>query len=103
MGDAGSMLLGFLLAAAAISLTQAGERGIAPWVPLLVLALPLADTGRVIVRRLIAGHPVFLPDRRHVHHRLLARGYSQLRVMGLLWLVSAVLAGVGVALAASAR
>jgi UDP-GlcNAc:undecaprenyl-phosphate GlcNAc-1-phosphate transferase len=103
MGDAGSMLLGFLLAAAAISLTQAGERGIAPWVPLLVLALPLADTGRVIVRRLIAGHPVFLPDRRHVHHRLLARGYSQLRVMGLLWLVSAVLAAVGVALAVSAR
>jgi UDP-GlcNAc:undecaprenyl-phosphate GlcNAc-1-phosphate transferase len=103
MGDAGSMLLGFLLAAVAISLTQAGRAGIPPWIPLLVLALPLADTGRVILRRLGAGHPVFLPDKRHVHHRLLAHGYSQRKVTLVLWTVSAILGFVAVGLAATTR
>ena len=103
MGDSGSMLLGFVLAAVAISLTQAGVHGMPPWVPLFVLALPLADTGRVIVLRLVSGHPIFLPDRRHVHHRLLAMGMSERGVVLVLWIVSALLAAVGVALAASSR
>jgi UDP-GlcNAc:undecaprenyl-phosphate GlcNAc-1-phosphate transferase len=103
MGDAGSMLLGFVLGAVAISLTQAGARGMPPWVPLLVLALPLADTGRVTVLRLVSGHPIFLPDRRHVHHRLLAMGISGRTVVLVLWIVSALLAAAGVALAASSR
>lgn len=102
MGDSGSMLLGFLLGAAAISITQAGRHGMPPWVPLLVLALPLADTGRVIVMRLVAGHPIFRPDRRHVHHRLLRLGISQQGAIVLLWGVSALLAGMGVLLAALA-
>jgi UDP-GlcNAc:undecaprenyl-phosphate GlcNAc-1-phosphate transferase len=102
MGDSGSMLLGFVLGAAAISVTQAGRHGIPPWVPLLILALPLADTLRVIVMRLLAGHPVFRPDRRHVHHRLLRRGISQQGATLLLWGVSAVLAALGVLLAALA-
>jgi UDP-GlcNAc:undecaprenyl-phosphate GlcNAc-1-phosphate transferase len=103
MGDAGSMLLGFLLSAVAISLTQAGRVGMQPWIPLLVLALPLADTGRVIVRRLAAGHPVFLPDKRHVHHRLLAHGLSQRRVTLVLWTASAILGFVAVGLAVTTR
>jgi UDP-GlcNAc:undecaprenyl-phosphate GlcNAc-1-phosphate transferase len=103
MGDAGSMLLGFLLAAVAISLTQAGRIGMPPWIPLLVLALPLADTGRVIVRRLAAGHPVFLPDKRHVHHRLLARGLGPRQVTFVLWVVSALFGLAAVWLAAATR
>ena len=102
MGDTGSMLLGFLLAAVAIGLTQTHPTGAAPWIPLVVLALPLADTGRVIVRRVLAGHPVFAPDRRHVHHRLLVRGFSSRAVMLTLWVTSALLGAVGVLLAALA-
>jgi UDP-GlcNAc:undecaprenyl-phosphate GlcNAc-1-phosphate transferase len=98
MGDTGSMLLGFLLAAVAISLTQALPTGLPPWIPLLVLALPLLDTGRVIVRRMAAGHPVFAPDRRHVHHRLLVRGLSQRTVMLVLWVVAALFGAAGVGL-----
>jgi UDP-GlcNAc:undecaprenyl-phosphate/decaprenyl-phosphate GlcNAc-1-phosphate transferase len=103
MGDTGSMLLGFLLAAVAISLSQAGPVGTPPWIPLLVLAVPLADTGRVIVRRLVAGHPVFAPDKRHVHHRLLARGLSPRRVMLLLWVVSGLFGALAVALEVARR
>jgi UDP-GlcNAc:undecaprenyl-phosphate GlcNAc-1-phosphate transferase len=101
MGDTGSMLLGFLLAAVAISISQAGDAGTPPWIPLLVLALPLADTGRVILRRLAAGHPVFAPDKRHVHHRLLARGLSPRTVMVLLWAVSALFGVLAVGLVAT--
>ena len=102
MGDTGAMLLGFLLAAVSIGVTQVQPVGAPPWVPVVVLALPLADTGRVIVRRLLAGHPIFAPDRRHVHYRLLARGLSQRAVMIALWAVSALLGAAGFGLAAMA-
>jgi len=98
MGDSGSMLLGFVLGAAAISVTQAGRHGVVPWVPMLILALPLADTLRVIVMRLLAGAPIFRPDRRHVHHRLLRSGVSQQGATVLLWGASALLAGLAVLL-----
>jgi len=102
MGDTGSMLLGFLLAAAGIGLTQALPVGAPFWIPLVVLGLPLADTGRVIVRRLAAGQAIFSPDRRHVHHRLLARGLSQRGAVLVLWVISALFGAAGVGLAALA-
>jgi UDP-GlcNAc:undecaprenyl-phosphate GlcNAc-1-phosphate transferase len=102
MGDSGSMLLGFVLAAAAISVTQIGRPGMPPWVPLLILGLPLADTLRVALSRLLAGYPIFRPDRRHVHHRLLRLGVSPGTATLLLWGVSALLAGIGVLTAAMA-
>lgn len=102
MGDSGSMLLGFVLGAAAISVTQIGRPGIPPWVPLLILGLPLADSVRVALSRLLAGYPIFRPDRRHVHHRLLRLGVSQGTATLVLWGVSALLAGIGVLTAAMA-
>jgi UDP-GlcNAc:undecaprenyl-phosphate GlcNAc-1-phosphate transferase len=99
MGDTGSMLLGYLLAAAAISLTQIGSPAVAPWVPLVALGLPLADTAWTVVRRLVGGEPVFVADRRHIHHRLLELGLGQRTVALLLWLVSAALGMLAVVLA----
>jgi UDP-GlcNAc:undecaprenyl-phosphate GlcNAc-1-phosphate transferase len=99
MGDTGAMLLGYLLAAASISLTQTGSSGVAPWVPLIALAIPLGDTAWTIVRRMVAGEPVFVADRRHIHHRLLDLGLGQRAVVVLLWLVSAGLGALAVLLA----
>lgn len=96
MGDTGSMLLGFLLAALGISLTQAQGAGVAPWVPVLAIGLPLADTAWAVMRRLAAGDPVFAPDKRHIHHQLLAAGMSMRGVVLLLWGVSAVLGALAV-------
>ena len=100
MGDTGSMLLGYLLAASAISLTQTGSPGVAPWVPLVALGVPLGDIAWTIVRRAVAGDPIFVADRRHIHHRLLDTGLSQRTVVLLLWLVSAALGVLAVLLAA---
>lgn len=89
MGDAGSMQLGFLLAAVGISLTQAAGNPVAPWAPLLAAAIPLSDMGWAVLRRVSAGHPVFAPDKRHIHHQLMAGGLSTRWVVLVLWVVAA--------------
>ncbi|HWH14775.1 MAG TPA: MraY family glycosyltransferase [Miltoncostaeaceae bacterium] len=112
MGDSGSMLLGLLLAAAAVSVTgqvspggTAGAQSVAPalflpvLLPLAVLAVPLGDLLLAVVRRTRAGRSPFAPDKRHLHHRLLEIGHSQTGAVGVLCSLTALLAFGGVALA----
>ena len=96
MGDTGAILLGFLLAAAGVAVTQFGSPGAAPWAPVLVLGLPLVDTAWAIVRRALSGAPIFAPDKRHIHHQLLAAGLSQRNAMLVLWVISVALGLVAV-------
>ena len=78
MGDTGSLLLGYVLAVLAVALTQGGSGGeaVAPITVLLTLCLPVADTLWVMGRRMQKGTSPFLPDKAHLHHRLLALGLS---------------------------
>ena len=99
MGDTGSMLLGFLVAVAGISITSPGSGFYPPWVAIVVLALPIGDTLWTIVRRSLRGTSVFAPDAGHVHHRLLNEGLTQREVVVLLHLVAVVLAAIGIGLA----
>jgi UDP-GlcNAc:undecaprenyl-phosphate/decaprenyl-phosphate GlcNAc-1-phosphate transferase len=99
MGDSGAMLLGFVIAAMGVSLTQALPIGVPPWVPAVAIGLPLTDTAWAVLRRLAAGDPIFAPDKRHIHHQLLAAGLSQRAVMLVLWAVSGALGLIAVALA----
>jgi UDP-GlcNAc:undecaprenyl-phosphate GlcNAc-1-phosphate transferase len=103
LGDSGSMFLGFILAVTAVRGSQKGPTAVAILVPLLVLGLPLLDTGLAVVRRLYRlGHrgarangvvryvisnfrEVFLPDRGHIHHRLLEVGMSHRRAVVILY------------------
>lgn len=80
MGDAGSMVLGYMLAVCSI-LTTFYDPGIGrtPYgvlVPLVAFAIPLYDMGSVIVQRLRLGVSIFRGDRRHFSHRLVRRGLS---------------------------
>jgi UDP-GlcNAc:undecaprenyl-phosphate GlcNAc-1-phosphate transferase len=84
MGDTGAMFLGFVVAAIGISLTQDGIGQRSPWVPLVALALPLADMVWAVVRRTAKGEPFFMPDRGHIHHQLLRAGLSQRDAMLIL-------------------
>jgi len=99
MGDTGSMFLGFVVAAIGISLTQDGIIPQPPWVPVVALAVPIADTLWAVVRRTARGEPLFAADRGHIHHQLLRRGLSQRDAMLILTAISgaaavlAVLAG----------
>jgi UDP-GlcNAc:undecaprenyl-phosphate GlcNAc-1-phosphate transferase len=96
MGDAGSMQLGFLLAAIGIGLTQAAAQPVPPWAPAIAVAVPLADMAWAVLRRWASGRPVLAPDKRHIHHQLLAGGLSMRAVVLALWVVAAALGALAV-------
>lgn len=83
LGDAGSMLIGFLLAALSIRCTFKQNSAYAFFGPMVLLAIPLIDTAAAIIRRRMTGRSIFAVDRGHLHHSLAKRGYSP-RV-SLLW------------------
>lgn len=95
MGDAGSYFLGFLLPALLLLVHPVRERVaiVELSIPLMTLALPLFDMTLAIVRRAARGQPIFAPDCDHIHHRLLARGLPHARVVQILWLSTALFAG----------
>ena len=103
MGDSGSMFLGLMLAASAITLTGqidanalSEENGRSTLVPLLlpfaVLAIPLLDLIWAVVRRARSGKSPFAPDKKHIHHKLMELGNSQQRTTIILYLWTAMLA-----------
>lgn len=90
MGDAGSTLFGYTLAAVSMLGTLKISAGASLLVPLLVLALPVVDTTQVVVGRLRRGirNPLRHPDKTHIHHRVLARTASARRTAIILWTVA---------------
>lgn len=83
MGDSGSLFLGYALAILSIWATESpgGEQSI---LPLLILAIPLLDTLFSLFRRLLKGIPFYSADQDHLHHRLIAKGFSPPQAMLLL-------------------
>lgn len=96
MGDSGSMWLGFMLAWFCIELSQASHKAAQPVVFLYIMAIPLWDISSVIFRRLTRGFSPFKPDRGHLHHCLLQRGFSSLQVTIVISLLSALLGSIGI-------
>lgn len=103
MGDSGSMVMGLVLAAAAITLTgqidanavfseNIGPAALPLLLPFAVLAIPLLDFGLAVVRRVRRGSSPFAPDKEHIHHKLIAWGNSQQRTTIILYLTTATLA-----------
>lgn len=91
MGDVGSQFLGFLLSTVSVIGLFKLHALITFLVPLIALAVPLADTIFAIVRRLLRGQSPFVADKGHFHHRLLASGLSQKQAVAVLYGISAVL------------
>ena len=91
MGDAGSYLVGYLLAMVTLTATFAG--GAAPrhatLVPLCVLALPIYDTLSVMLIRLRQGRSPFVGDTSHFSHRLLALGMTKTQALLTIYLAAA--------------
>ena len=80
MGDSGSMFLGYVLALLSIWVTDLPGRG-PPSLPLLIMAVPILDTGFALFRRFFKGIPFYSADKDHLHHRLIARGFSATQAM----------------------
>ncbi len=103
LGDSGSLFLGFTLAILSIQSSTKGSTAFSVIVPMLALGLPIMDTLLSMMRRLIRSlvhdsHKretiiqkfvvMFLPDRGHIHHQLIARGFSHRTAVLVLYVVS---------------
>ena len=110
LGDSGSLLAGFLLAATAITGWQKGATALAAGVPILIFALPIADSALALTRRILAEpatgrsmrstlRQIAQPDREHIHHRMLAMGWSVRRTVLILYGVTAILSALALATA----
>jgi UDP-GlcNAc:undecaprenyl-phosphate GlcNAc-1-phosphate transferase len=98
MGDTGSNLLGYLLAVAAVQGALKTNAVVALAFPLLVLAVPILDTGFVVAKRLKYRRPIYEADTWHFHHRMANIGFSQRRTLAYLYGWTLVMAGVALAL-----
>ena len=99
MGDSGSQLLGFALAALGLSASWkvAGSTVATLLLPVLVLAVPILDTTLVTVVRLLEGRPVSQGGRDHSSHRLVRFGLSERNAVLLLAVIAATLGGTSLA------
>jgi UDP-GlcNAc:undecaprenyl-phosphate GlcNAc-1-phosphate transferase len=88
MGDSGSMFLGWVLAGAAVWSSQKAATAVTLVLPALALGVPLLDTGLAVWRRLLHRKPIMTGDLDHLHHRLLATGYTQPQAVWILYAVS---------------
>lgn len=109
LGDSGSLFIGFTLAILSIKSSTKGSAAFSMIVPVLALGLPIMDTLLSMIRRLSGSLfpssqkpetlfrrmlKMFLPDRGHIHHQLIARGFSHRTAVLLLYVVSCVF-GIG--------
>jgi UDP-GlcNAc:undecaprenyl-phosphate GlcNAc-1-phosphate transferase len=99
MGDAGSMLLGFVLGAISVESVMKSTAAVALLLPLLVLAVPFIDLFLIVWRRWRRGVPFYSPGQDHVHHDLvLVHGFSQRRSVLLLYTWCLLLNGLAIAM-----
>ncbi len=93
MGDTGSLLLGLIASILAINFIEQHQViavdhihafGAPPAVAAGILLLPLYDTFRVFIMRMMKGRSPFSPDRKHIHHLLLNLGLSHMQATGVL-------------------
>ena len=113
MGDSGSMLIGLVLAASALTLTGqfpdalvtqgagAADASLLPTLlpiilPISILVVPFADLLLAVIRRTRAGRSPFSPDKQHLHHRLLEIGHSHRRAVLIMYLWAGLIAFGGV-------
>lgn len=96
MGDSGSQLLGFSIAAFSIMGTVKSTTMVVVVIPALVLGLPIFDTVFAIIRRVIRKQPISMGDKEHLHHRIMRAGFGQRRSVMLMYCVSGLMGIVAV-------
>jgi UDP-GlcNAc:undecaprenyl-phosphate GlcNAc-1-phosphate transferase len=98
MGDAGSTLLGFLLACLCISVSQGEGPKLSPTTTLWIVAIPLFELLWTTFRRALKGRSPFQPDRAHFHHKLLDAGFGVRGAFFVLICIGAAFSGAGIAI-----
>lgn len=92
IGDTGSNFLGFMLAVVSILGVAKTYTAAVIVLPVIVLGLPIFDVIFAIIRRIVKGKSikaVFKPDKGHLHHKLVAKGFTQKQAVLILYGLSA--------------
>lgn len=84
MGDAGSQLLGYWAVSLCLKITQV-DHGFNSLLPMMLLGMPILDTLSVMLGRIAKGKSPFMPDKNHLHHRLLKLGLSHSETVFLIY------------------
>jgi len=93
MGDAGSMLLGFVIAALMISFAESTPRW---WMAsVVVFGLPILDTAVALARRFLNKHPLFVSDRGHIYDQMVDRGIPLKRTVAICYGLAGMYALIG--------
>lgn len=88
MGDGGSNFLGFTLGCLAVVGVAKSTALISLVIPIVILGIPIFDTFFAIFRRIYKKTPIFLPDKDHLHHRLLAMGFKHPTTVLIIYAIS---------------
>lgn len=99
LGDSGALVIGFVLAVATVESARRTNGSVVFMVPFLALAYPILDTFIAMLRRWLRREPLARADGRHVHHQLVALGYSQPEAVRAIGLFSASMAALAFAVA----
>ena len=76
LGDCGSLFIGFLMSTLGLVFLKSTNSSAGIIIPVFAFGLPVLDTLLAIVRRLLKGQPIYMPDCEHMHHKLVASGLS---------------------------
>ena len=94
IGDTGSNFMGFALAIISILGVAKTYTALVLIAPIIILGMPIFDTIFAIFRRIIKGKSlkaVFKPDKGHLHHKLMAKGYTQKQAVLIMYGITAIL------------
>lgn len=91
MGDTGSNFLGYTLATISIMGMAKGYTLLAIVIPIIIFAVPIFDMLFVVCKRLLQHQKITSPDKKHIHHRLLNRGFSQKQAVLILYTITCIL------------
>lgn len=100
MGDSGSLSLGAMLGTISLLGVMRSPTIVVMAVPIIIAAVPIVDTAAAIIRRLVNRRSILQPDKGHLHHVLLGRGFSTRKSVAIIHLWTFVL-GMGAYLISS--
>lgn len=97
LGDAGSMLLGFVIVWLLILGTQQQDKYFRTVTALWIIAIPLMDMAAIMIRRIRKGNSPFKPDRNHLHHIFLRAGLNSRQALAVIVAAAVLLTSIGIA------
>ena len=97
MGDAGSMLLGFVIVWLLILGTQQETKYFRTVTALWIISVPLMDMAAIMIRRVRKGNSPFKPDRKHLHHIFLRAGLNSRQALAVIVVAAVLLTSIGIA------